>query len=114
MKTDTRRTELPAHSKLPWAIDRQGDIYSPEQEDGLDIVCFGPHHLESIKYWPANAEFIVKACNSHDALVAFARLVVGLDSGATDANLANTWVLVANQARALLSQLEAKSAGVEL
>lgn len=54
------------HSKLPWRYD--------EDEDGKDIVAFDGRMVADINpsrgHGVANAALIVRAVNSHDALVA--------------------------------------------
>lgn len=83
------------HSPLPWKADgyhiRQNG--SRGTRSIADICYTGPHHTPPDEYPlscklmdAANAEFIVRACNNHDALVIALRDILnnggfkGLDS----------------------------------
>lgn len=59
-------SESEQHSPLPWRIAR--DVWEGiEAADGTGIAMW--NGIESIVPRDADAEFIVTACNSHDALV---------------------------------------------
>lgn len=77
-----------AHKRtpLPWTCIHQGNdtdfcIHAPKEADGCHpIVAIVLHQLEEIKRvgsiknaYSQNGEFIVRACNAHDELVAALR-----------------------------------------
>lgn len=122
MTQDTRRTELPAHTPLPWKV-----IHSPH---GTTINYDGPDHnwcvaavygevheptrstRQGLKQ--ANAKFIVTACNSHDALVGLCRkltdqdpLTYGEDTPLPIRQVFDLFNSIRADALALLSQVEA-------
>lgn len=60
------------HTKTPWRVGCAGAVVAdepvPEIHGSEAVDCYGGHLIaESIA--PRNAEFIVRACNSHDQLV---------------------------------------------
>ena len=65
------------HTPTPWSYSgTSGDthIMGPPRAGGrrtIAEVC--PHNAVSLEEQDANKEFIVRACNSHDALVAAAK-----------------------------------------
>ena len=78
------------HSPLPWAISHGG----MSGDDGFSIVTnnASAEHVKMVaECWPctitcnehrqelaANAEFIVKACNNHDALLAACKTLLAI------------------------------------
>lgn len=56
------------HTPTPWFYHAglEGDLITCDPEG---VVCRIPNHPENAAYWEANARFIVKAANNHDALV---------------------------------------------
>jgi len=58
------------HIPTPWVIKAHNTIYKPAiySEDRLVSTIRGGFTTEAEEY--ANAEFIVRACNAHDELVA--------------------------------------------
>ncbi|MCK9569125.1 hypothetical protein M0R72_09300 [Candidatus Pacearchaeota archaeon] len=57
------------HAQLPWTSN-QNAIDSPEGRIAITLGWFGDNGRD----WKANAEFIVVACNSHDALLEACKL----------------------------------------
>lgn len=58
------------HTTTPWICDSEGIL--PISRDGVSIVARIPNHPENKKNWDADAAFIVKAVNNHEALVKIA------------------------------------------
>ncbi len=55
----------------PWVVKDDGIVAAVTPVDGGDIICEAPEVFEdSMRRWRANAEFIVRAVNAHDALLA--------------------------------------------
>ena len=71
--------ETPKHTPLPWyktASSPDGYIYGA---DNKCIVEFGPTtagHMDEERW--ANAEFVVRACNAHDALLAAVNTLISV------------------------------------
>jgi len=66
-----------AHTPTPWSVFRAGKQYGIDAESMQSIVSFGDDHEPdigvqgaTIEEAHANAEFIVRAVNSHEDLVA--------------------------------------------
>lgn len=55
------------HTPTPWICD--SDAIMPISRDGVSIVARIPNHPENKVNWEADAAFICRAVNSHDALV---------------------------------------------
>lgn len=65
-----------SHTPTPWRHTDAGIV------SGGRVICEAPiHYLESHKHWPENAEFITRACNNHDALLAALTDILGTFSG---------------------------------
>lgn len=70
---------MSAHTPTPWFLndsDIPPSIYTISQEDPSHQPCIAvldadkPYFFDGVAVQEANAEFIVRACNSHDALIA--------------------------------------------
>lgn len=67
------------HTKTPWRIGKStqmGAVVADEpvpEIGGSDCVDYYGGHLIAESIAPRNAEFIVRACNAHDQLVAALR-----------------------------------------
>jgi hypothetical protein len=62
------------HTPTPWRVSPTGmSVWSGDQDaDSFTRICIRPEGKVSAKEneeWPANAAFIVRACNAHDDLV---------------------------------------------
>jgi len=73
------------HTSTPWKWHPQskdqahtGSVYSEPRQGHAYAVAMMPRY-QSVAGWEADASFIVKAVNNHDALVAFARYVLEMD-----------------------------------
>ena len=70
---EERSAEKPAHTPLPWEwfTHRSGDvrISVPGQHDSVTVATMGRWQAEHATEQRANADLIVRACNSHAALV---------------------------------------------
>lgn len=59
------------HTEIPWRVAR-GSVVADDDtgwDDAENCEFYGGHLVcESVR-WPANAEFIVRACNSHEDLL---------------------------------------------
>lgn len=64
------------HTKTPWRVgapNKMGSVVADEpvpEIGGSDAVGYYGGHLIAESIAPRNAEFIVRACNAHDQLVA--------------------------------------------
>ena len=64
------------HTKTPWRVgspNRMGSVVADEpvpEIGGSDAVAYYGGHLIAESIAPRNAEFIVRACNAHEQLVA--------------------------------------------
>jgi hypothetical protein len=56
------------HTPTPWICD--SDAIMPISRDGVSIVARIPNHPDNKMNWAADAEFIIRAVNAHDAIVA--------------------------------------------
>jgi hypothetical protein len=71
----TRRAGM-QHTKTPWRVGKPSQMGSVVADEavpeigGSDAVAHYGGHLVAESIAPRNAEFIVRACNSHDQLVA--------------------------------------------
>jgi hypothetical protein len=61
------------HTKGPWKYDKKNariTASNPESANGCDTICEFPAWKDEFKAeQQSNADFIVRACNSHDELV---------------------------------------------
>ena len=61
------------HTALPWEAWGNGEFITHIREkraNGVTLLTMQlPHTIDDVAEQNANAEFIVRACNSHDALV---------------------------------------------
>jgi hypothetical protein len=55
------------HTPTPWICDSEGIL--PISRDGVSIVARIPNHPDNKANWDADAAFIVRAVNSHQAMV---------------------------------------------
>ena len=54
----------------PWVVKDDGIVAAVTPADCGDIICEAPEGFEdSMRRWRANAEFIVRVVNAHDALL---------------------------------------------
>lgn len=71
MTPSSQTAAVGGHTPAPWHI-ADGGICSVEcPEDGSNVICLEPEHMmkASLARWPDNAALIVRAVNSHEALV---------------------------------------------
>lgn len=62
------------HTPTPW--HKEKDRPKVRNASDVTVADCGSYHVGSLEKRQANAAFIVKACNAHDALLEAARLVV--------------------------------------
>lgn len=76
----TTETKQATHTRLPWemhVLGQEGRSYITIQRGQFDIVS-GRYSGLGLEQDKADAEFIVRAVNSHGALVAALRAIQGL------------------------------------
>jgi hypothetical protein len=56
------------HTPTPWIFDSEAIM--PISRDGISIVARIPNHPDNKVNWEADAAFIVRSANNHDAMVA--------------------------------------------
>lgn len=71
MKGSNAQT-TPAHTALPWRLMNGNEICANNKQETLIAEVFDENEAE----WKANAEFIVRACNSHYELLEHLRNIV--------------------------------------
>ena len=85
-----------AHTPLPWWIDDDGFIASGSGDDYQTVA--DPHCRPTVDYGDengANADFIMRACNSHHDLLAVLKVAVACTAPST------AWV---KEARAIIAK----------
>lgn len=102
------------HDPTPWRQVASGTIISINNEHVLGIAFVNPRGDASgipLGKDRANASFIVRACNAHDALVAACKsvedLLVRIDNGETTVRISNVngqWRLILNSLKSALSK----------
>ena len=86
----TDYTKVKTHAPLPWVVIYEDAYVEP------DIIAANGETVSDCFMNPANAAFIVKACNHHNELVEALKAL--LDTNSIEAD---------SKARSLLSKLEA-------
>lgn len=81
------------HTKTPWRVgapSQMGSIVADEpvpEIKGSDAVEYYGGHLIAESIAPRNAEFIVRACNSHEQLVHVVQMIRDADNDAASDGL---------------------------
>lgn len=80
MKTETQtaaRTGQAAHTPTPWRVGKTSPLFVWGADDSKVAETVPEENYGKARsHAAANAAFIVRACNSHDALIAALQLVV--------------------------------------